>query len=65
MLEQRFDEPRLPNNALESAAPEGIVKRNRDGDRGFFRLDLHNAMASALTDCDKSMLFENPANFRA
>jgi hypothetical protein len=55
----------LPNNALESAAPEGIVKRNRDGDRGFFRLDLHNAMASALTDCDKSMLFENPANFGA
>ncbi len=64
-FKQRFGETRLADNALECAAPEGIVERNRDGDRGPFRLELHDAMASTLADCDKSVLFENPANLRA
>ena len=55
MLEERLREPRLPNDALESAAPEGIVKRHRDRHCGAFRLELHDAMASALADSDKTM----------
>jgi hypothetical protein len=55
----------LPNDALQCAAPERIVERNRDGDCGVFRFELHDAMASALADCDKSVLLENPANLRA
>lgn len=65
MLEQRFGKTRLPNDALESAAPEGFVERNRDGDCGVFGLELHDAMASTLAYGNKSMLFQNPANFRA
>jgi len=65
VLKQRLGESRLPNDALEGAPPERIVERHRDGDRGPFRLELHDAVASALADCDKSMLFENPADLRA
>ena len=64
-FEKRFSKPRLPNDALQCAAPERIVERNRDGDCGVFRFELHDAMASALADCDKSVLLENPANLRA
>ena len=41
------------------------MKRHRDSDCSPFFLDLHDAMASALANRDKSVLFENPANFRA
>lgn len=64
-FEKRFSEPRLPNDALEGAALEGIAERHRNGHGGPFGLELHDAMASALADCDKSVLLENPANLRA
>jgi hypothetical protein len=36
--------------------------RNGNRDRGPFGFELHDAVAAALANGDKSMLFENPAN---
>jgi len=57
-FKQRFGEARLADDALQSAAPEGIVKRHRDGDGGPIFLRLHDSMAAALANRNKSVLFE-------
>jgi hypothetical protein len=53
----------LANDALESAAPEGIVKRHWDGDGCPFCLQLHDAVTTALAHGDKSAPLEDLAGF--
>jgi len=65
IFKQRFDQTRLANNALQSAAPEGIMERHGDGDGCPAGLQLHDAVTAALTHCDESVRFENLAGFGA
>jgi len=55
----------LANDALESAALEGIVERHGDGDGCSFCLQLHDSMTAALAHGDKSAPFEDLAGFGA
>jgi hypothetical protein len=55
----------LADNALESAAHEGIVERYGDGDGCSLRLQLHDSVAAALAHSDKSAPFEDLAGFGA
>jgi hypothetical protein len=62
---QRLGEARLADDALESAATEGIVERYRDSDCGPFRMQLHDSVTAALAHGFKSVAFENLAGFGA
>jgi hypothetical protein len=64
-FKQRFGKARLPDDALKSAAPEGIVEWNRDGNCSPIFLELHNAMTSTLADCGESVVLKNGADFGA
>ena len=55
----------MADDALESAAPEGIVEGDRDSDRGPSGLQLHDSVTAALTHGFKSVPFENLASFGA
>jgi len=55
----------LANDALESAAPEGIVERHGDGDGCPLHLQLHDSVTAALAHGDKSVPFENLTGFCA
>lgn len=55
----------MADDALQSAAPEGIVERDGNRNGCPLLLKLHDPMASALTDCYKTVPFKNPANFGA
>jgi hypothetical protein len=61
-FEQRPREFRLSNDAPQGSTPDRIVKRHRDGYRRALPVLLHDSVAALLTDCGKSMLFENPTN---
>ena len=64
LLEKRSREFRLSNDACQRAPSERTVKRygNRDS---CLQLLLHVPMTASLTDGDESVLFGNPAHFRA
>jgi hypothetical protein len=64
-FKQGFREFRLPYDAPQRSTPERIVKRNRDGYCRIIQTLLHDSVAALLPDCGESMLFENPADFRA
>lgn len=55
----------MANDALEGSAHEGIVEWNGDGDGGFLRLQLHDAVTATLAHGDKSASFKNLAGFGA
>jgi len=55
----------LADDALESAAPEGIVQRHGNSDGRRVGSQLHDAVASALTHIEKSVRFEDLAGFGA
>src|ERR1700722_4576724 len=64
-LKQRFGETRLADDALDCAAPQGVVQRHRHGDGRPFTLELHDAMASALAHRYKSVPLKYLADFGA
>jgi hypothetical protein len=53
----------LADDTLKRAYPEGVVKRNWDGDGRASLFELHDAMAAALARCDKPMPLKNLADF--
>ena len=55
----------MADDALESAAHEGIVERHGDGDGSPLHLLLHDSVTAALAYSDKSAPFENLAGFGA
>lgn len=64
-FEQRSRELRLPNDTQQRAAPDRIVKRNRNRYRRCLQAPLHDPVTASLADRSESILFENPANLRA
>jgi hypothetical protein len=61
-FEQRLGEFRLSNDAPQGSTSDRIVKRHRYGYRRALPTLLHDSVAALLTDCGKSMLFEDPTN---
>jgi len=64
-FKQRLGQARLPDDALESAAPEGVVERYGDGNGRALTLQLHDAMTAALAYRGESVPFENLTDFGA
>jgi hypothetical protein len=64
-FKQRFGQTGLADDALQCAAPEGIMKRHGDGNGRPLRLQLHDPVTAALAHSDESVLFENLAGFGA
>jgi hypothetical protein len=64
-LKLRPREFRPANDASERAAPEGIVKRNRNGYRRCLQALLHDLMATSLPHGDESVLLEDATNLGA
>ena len=64
-FEKRSREFRLSNDACQRAASERTVEGHGNRDRRCLQLFLHDPMTASLTDGGESVLFENPADFRA
>lgn len=64
-FEQGLREFRLANDAAQGSAADRVVQGNGNGYRGCLETLLHDPVAALLADRGESMLFENPANFRA
>jgi hypothetical protein len=65
LLEERARQAGLAKDAQQSPAADGIVKRNRNSNRGVFGLPLQDAVAPALAHQNKSVPFKNSADLRA
>jgi hypothetical protein len=61
-FKQRLVEAGLTNDALESPASEGIVKRYGDGNGCTFCLQLHNSVTATLANGEKATPFKYPAS---